>query len=142
MAQGAGLLKAGENGKGISSRWYPQTLAKRLRKIHGLSDKIEVICGDGLQVMSTYSQDSAACFFIDPPYTAGGKRAGRRLYNHSALDHVALFDLSAGLVGAFLMTYDDADEVVTMATQRDFTIHRIPMKSTHHQQKYELLITP
>ena len=29
LAKGSGLLKFGENGKGIRSRWYPRTLAKR-----------------------------------------------------------------------------------------------------------------
>ena len=27
MAPGAGLIKYGENGKGVASRWYPDTLA-------------------------------------------------------------------------------------------------------------------
>src|ERR1700677_495491 len=30
LAEGAGVLKHGENGKGILSRWYPQTIAKRI----------------------------------------------------------------------------------------------------------------
>ena len=30
MAAGAGLIKAGEAGKGLKSRWYPETLAKRI----------------------------------------------------------------------------------------------------------------
>jgi len=33
MAPGAGLAKAGENGKGLSSRWYPETLKKRILDI-------------------------------------------------------------------------------------------------------------
>lgn len=142
MAKGAGLLKAGENGKGISSRWYPETLGKRIRKIHGLRDGIDVVCADGISIMESFADDATACFFIDPPYTAGGKRAGRRLYNHFQLDHSALFDLCANLAGQFLMTYDDAEEVIDMATEREFTINRVPMKSTHHRQKFELLITP
>jgi DNA adenine methylase len=30
LAEGSGFIKYGENGKGIRSRWYPATLAKRL----------------------------------------------------------------------------------------------------------------
>ncbi len=33
MAPGAGLVKTGENNRGISSRWYPETLARRIREI-------------------------------------------------------------------------------------------------------------
>src|SRR5215216_2399360 len=34
MAPGAGLLKEGENGHGIASRWYPETLSRRIREIN------------------------------------------------------------------------------------------------------------
>src|SRR2546429_844914 len=30
MAPGASLMKAGENGRGLHSRWYPETLARRI----------------------------------------------------------------------------------------------------------------
>lgn len=33
LAPGAGKVKQGENGKGLASRWYPETLSKRIRKI-------------------------------------------------------------------------------------------------------------
>ena len=36
-------------------------------------------------------------FFIDPPYTAGGKKAGNRLYTHFELGCV---DISFGLLMA------------------------------------------
>jgi len=141
LARGAGLLKAGENGKGLSSRWYPQTLAKRIRRIHDLRYQIEVICADGIALMESYADDDTACFFIDPPYTAGGKRAGRRLYNYSEVDHQALFKIASDLTGNFLMTYDEADEVIDMAKEQGFSISRILMKNTHNRQKFELLIT-
>src|SRR2546423_8336304 len=33
MADGAGLVKTGENGRGLNSRWYPETLARRIQEI-------------------------------------------------------------------------------------------------------------
>ena len=39
LAAGSGLMKKGESGKGIRSRWYPQTLAKRLQSIHRIRRK-------------------------------------------------------------------------------------------------------
>jgi DNA adenine methylase len=44
-------------------------------------------------------------FFLDPPYTAGGKKAGNRLYNHHKLNHESLFSLCDN-INHFLMTYD------------------------------------
>ncbi|WP_233120900.1 DNA adenine methylase [Chlorobium sp. KB01] len=41
LAAGSGLLKHGENGKGIRSRWYPETLARRFAGINQLADKID-----------------------------------------------------------------------------------------------------
>ncbi|NJN81785.1 MAG: DNA adenine methylase [Caldilineaceae bacterium] len=142
LAKGASLMKSGENGRGISSRWYPKTLAKRIRCIHDFRDRISVKCVDGIQLMQQHVEKPANCYFIDPPYTASGKSAGRRLYNHSELDHLALFDTAARLRGAFLMTYDSADEVIQMANARSFHVEWIPMKNTHHREQMELLITP
>jgi DNA adenine methylase len=31
LAEGAGLIRTGENGRGLRSRWYPETLARRIR---------------------------------------------------------------------------------------------------------------
>ena len=67
-------------------------------------------------------------FFIDPPYTAGGKRAGLRLYRHAVMDHEAIFDAARSIEGDFLMTYDDAEEVETMARARGFDLAHVPMK--------------
>jgi DNA adenine methylase len=33
LANGASFIKNGENGKGITSRWYPETLRRRILAI-------------------------------------------------------------------------------------------------------------
>ncbi|MDQ2798924.1 MAG: DNA adenine methylase, partial [Armatimonadota bacterium] len=141
LAPGSGLLKHGENGKGLSSRWYPQTLKKRILEIATLQDKLCIVEGDGLQILRENAPRTDAAFFIDPPYTAAGKRAGSRLYTHNELDHEELFRLAATLAGPFLMTYDNAYGVVEMARQHGFSVQAIPMKNTHHAQMTELLIS-
>lgn len=83
---------------------------------------------------------SDTVFFIDPPYTAGGKRAGSRLYTHSLIDHAALFRVAASLSGDFLMTYDNAEELHDLADQYGFDTLLISMKNTHHAKMQELLI--
>ncbi len=140
LAPGAGKVKQGENGKGLTSRWYPSTLRQRILDIVAVRERLSFCQGDGLQAIRQNAWRKDGAFFIDPPYTAGGKRAGSRLYLHSELDHEDLFAEVSKVNGDFLMTYDDAPEVRTLAKQYGFDIHTIPMKSTHHAEMVELLI--
>ncbi|PKO61225.1 MAG: DNA methyltransferase [Betaproteobacteria bacterium HGW-Betaproteobacteria-18] len=144
LAAGSGMLKHGEGGKGIASRWYPETLAKRIRAIDAIRHRLTFVEGDGMDVMDAHKTESTTAFFIDPPYTAGtkGKRAGNRLYVHFQLDHERLFDLAAEVAGDFLMTYDDDAEVLAMATSRGLRVCKVPMKGTHHRETLELVIMP
>lgn len=141
MAPGASMIKYGENGKGVTSRWYPETLAKRINAIYEHRNRLEFIEEDAFVIIPRYLGNPAAAFFIDPPYTASRKRAGSRLYSHSKIDHEALFRLMAQAKGDFLMTYDDAEEVEAMAAQYGYYVKRVPMKTTHHATVYELLIS-
>jgi DNA adenine methylase len=140
MAPGAGLVKEGEAGKGLRSRWYPDTLAKRIEALFLLRSKISFEEKDAFDMIRAFAQDAKARFFVDPPYTAGGKRAGSRLYSHNDVDHEALFGLLASVRGAVMLTYDDAPEVRAMAERHGFHVEAIPMKNTHHEVIRELLI--
>jgi len=139
LAKGSGLIKYGENGKGVNSRWYPQTLAKRLNHIKKLRNKITFIQGNGLEIIKGNLSNNNA-FFFDPPYTAGGKRAGNRLYNYHELDHELLFSLS-NHIEYFLMTYDVSEEIVDLAQKNKFFIKKIPMKNTHNREMKEYIIS-
>jgi DNA adenine methylase len=139
LAKGSGLIKYGENGKGINSRWYPKTLANRINHIKQFKNKITFIQADGMEII----KDKLNCnvvFFFDPPYTAGGKRAGNRLYNHHELDHEQLFSICDGL-DYFLMTYDISYEIEMLANKYDFEITKIPMKNTHNMKMKEYIIS-
>jgi DNA adenine methylase len=140
LAAGSGLLKHGESGKGIASRWYPATLARRLRDIDHIRARLRFEQADAFTVLEHYRDDPNVVFFIDPPYTAGGKKAGSRLYTHSDLDHQALFAICARLKGDFVMTYDHAEDVKILARQHGFAAKPIPMKNTHHAPMTELVI--
>lgn len=140
LAAGSSPLKHGENGRGIRSRWYAETLKRRIVEIAQYRDKITFVQGDGIGVMRKNSQKRSAAFFIDPPYTAGGKRAGRRLYTHSEIDHEELFKVTSKVAGDFLMTYDDAEDVRQLAKAYNFDTEPVAMKNTHHASMKELLI--
>lgn len=140
LAPGASLARAGENGKGLASRWYPATICSRLREIERRADRIEFRHGDGLAELE--SAETGAVAFVDPPYNAGGKRAGRRLYAHNQIDHRRLFQLLHDRDLDFLLTYDAADEILALVRQHAFQAVTVQMKNTHHHRIPELIITP
>ena len=137
LADGASFMKNGENGKGITSRWYPETLKKRILSIDKIKTKIQFIAGDGFEVCEQNYHRNDAIYFIDPPYL----KAGRRLYRYSAVVHEALFKLASKLEGDFLMSYDNTEETRDLASHYEFAIQPIAMKNTHHAKKTELLIS-
>lgn len=140
LAPGAGRVKQGENGKGLKSRWYPETLKRRILDIAMLRERITFIAGDGMAFLEASHDRRDAVYFIDPPYTAVGKRAGTRLYRHADLDHERLFFLTSKLTGDFLMTYDATPEIAYLARCYCFDIEHIAMKNTHHAEMNEALI--
>lgn len=136
LAPGASLVKLGENGKGLSSRWYPETLRKRILNIANVRDRITFVQCDGLEIMRDRATRPSSVFFIDPPYTV----AAKRLYNCWDIDHAALFELTATLSGDFLMTYDNDELIRKLAREYGFDTRQVAMKNTHHAEMTELLV--
>ena len=136
LAEGAGLIRHGEDGKGLHSRWYPETLAKRIETISALKARLHFRPADGLSVITEYVERNDAVFFVDPPYT----QASRRLYRHWSIDHEKLFEVLRNVVGDVLMTYDDTKEVRAWANRYGFKVRPISMRTTHHKKKRELMI--
>jgi DNA adenine methylase len=136
LAKGSGMIKNGENGKGISSRWYPKTLHDRITAIGMIKDRINFINGDAFKVLEKNINNKEAFFFIDPPYTI----AGKRLYTYFNIDHERLFELTSRLKGKFMLTYDDTQEIRFLAEKYKLYYRTIPMKTTHHLEKNEIII--
>ncbi len=140
LANGAGRLKKGENGKGIKSRWYPVTLANRIKAISTIREKITFIQGDGIEYIKKYLERKNFIIFADPPYTASKKKAGSRLYKYHELNHDQLFKLVKDFSGDPLMTYDNAEEVLQLAKKYQLKSQTIAMKNTNHAQMTELVV--
>jgi DNA adenine methylase len=140
LAPGAGILRNGENGRGIHSRWYPETLAKRIRDIVEFRHRLSFIQGDGFETLSKHLGDASSLFFIDPPYTASKKKAGTRLYKHHEIDHARLFEMVADSKAPFLITYDESEEIRHLCRNYDLECRKVLMRNTHHLKRYELLI--
>lgn len=137
MAPGAGLVKTGENNRGISSRWYPETLARRIREISMNLDRMSFFTGDGFALIDEYLVEENTAFYVDPPYM----KAARRLYRNWQIDHRRLFEKMAAVTGAFLMSYDNDGAIQDMAREFGFQCRPVRMKNTHHAEMTELLIS-
>lgn len=141
LAPGASLIRFGENGKGVASRWYPDTLIARLKTIEKYADRIFFDETDGMDLLEKSIGGEGVVVFADPPYTAGGKRAGSRLYRHSDIDHNRLFKILADSSVEFLMTYDESPEIIKLIRKYGFHAVTVAMKNTHHARIPELVIT-
>ncbi|GHT30919.1 DNA methyltransferase [Bacteroidia bacterium] len=137
LAKGSGMIKNGENGRGIASRWYPKTLHDRITSIAYVKEKLHFITGDAFEIMEQNINNESAYFFIDPPYTV----AGKRLYTYSEIEHERLFALTAKLKGRFMLTYDNTAEIRQLADRYNLPYRTIPMKTTHHLEKTEIIIS-
>ena len=143
MAKGAGLLKNGEDGHGLSSRWYPETLSSRIAHINSLKKRFSFCEANGVNLLKVFAEigiEGDAAFFIDPPYSVAGRRL-RRLYHYHEVDHAELFRIAATLPGRILMTYDNSAYIKRLARESNFLVRSIPMRSVHHVEKHELLIS-
>ena len=142
LAPGASLTRHGENGGGLCSRWYPDTLTKRLRDIAHHAHQLLFYEGDGVGILDTFADYPRSKFFVDPPYTAaGGKQAGSRLYKHNTVDHARIFHALAHSHADFLMTYDYSSQVVELIQKHHFHGVVVDMKNGHHARIPELVIT-
>lgn len=143
LAPGAAFTKNGENGRGLASRWYPETIANRIDVILAFADRIRFMEGNGMELLEVLLErcGRSLAVFADPPYTAGGKRAGRRLYAHHDIDHAKLFAMLDDSSAEFLLTYDEAPEITDLIHKHGFHAARVIMKNGHHNKIPELVIT-
>lgn len=137
LAKGSGMIKSGEAGRGLASRWYPETIIRRIEDANRLRTRINFLQADAFEILMKRKNERHAFFFIDPPYTI----AGRRLYNYFDVDHRKIFELTSQIKGHFLLTYDDVEEVRGWANEFGLAYRTIPMQTTHLVKKNELLIS-
>jgi DNA adenine methylase len=140
IAPGAGWLKRGEDGKGIHSRWYPETLAKRIESIHALRKKLTFIHGDGLQTLRDFTATPHTVAFVDPPYVVNGRGAGLRLYSHHNVDCNKLFEVARSFSGPMVITYHRSVVVSREAIAAGIESHTVNVHTAHMVSKRELIL--
>lgn len=140
MAPGAGWIKRGDYGHGIRSRWYPETLSKRIALTSALRRKITFVPEDGLKVMKGYCKQPRAVAFVDPPYVVNGRGAGARLYACHDVKCNELFDVIAQFRGAAVITYHRSVIVERLARKHGIEQHSITVQTGHTKKKRELIM--
>ena len=142
LAQGESFTRQVENGAGNRAG-----IQKRSSGVCGLLQKSRPASLSTRQTVCRcwplyFKPHEDVALFIDPPYTgAGGKRAGKRLYAHNDVDHARLFSIIAESNANFLMTYDRSLEIESLIETHKFHAVQVVMKSGHHVQLPELVIT-
>ena len=111
------------------------SVCDRLAEIGQNSARVVFCEGDGLAVLSAVTGMPRTVVFADPPYTAGGRRGGRRLYNHAQVDPRAAASCD------FVLTYDPAPEIVALIDEYSFTACRVTAITAYHSWAPELVIT-
>ena len=139
MAPGAGILKNGENGNGIHSRWYPETLASRIERINALRHKFQFSEGDGIDVLKRFAANPQAVAFVDPPYVADGRGAGLRLYRYHELDYKKLFEAITNFNGPMIITFHRSEIVEREARTAGLECHTVNMHTAHTISKRQLI---
>ncbi len=140
MAPGASLIRSGESGKGLRSRWYPDSLVHRIRAINELRGSIEVVDCDGVELLKVHQQDWQVAAFVDPPFTASRKSAGNRLYAKHKLDHSVIFKVCVEFRGPLVMTYDDAQKIKDLSEMHGLSYGEIAMQNRRNKVMNELVI--
>lgn len=146
LAPGASFIKYGEGGKGISSRWYPNTLADRIIEIYKHRRHIKFEETDGVKSLkstlkSTRKYGPDVAVFVDPPYTFGGRSVGSRLYMHNEVEHERIFSILKRFSANFLMTYNHTPEIGQMIDRYGFHAVKVRMRNAHYKPVSDLLIT-
>jgi excisionase family DNA binding protein len=105
-----------------------------------LRTRVEFCHGCGVGELALHLGDSAVAAFIDPPYTAGGRDAGSRLYRHVDVDHERVFVLAGQMRGHALLTYDDNRATRALAVRNGLDTRAVTVRTAHHRLATELLI--
>lgn len=130
----ASLLRSGETGHGLASRWYPQTLCHRIAAIAAQAHRIEFRHLDGRRLIQSLPPETA--IFADPPYPT----AGKRLYQHSDAPPAEVLELLAHRHNPFLMTAEWRENIIRSAAVHGCQCLSVKMKTAHHRETPELLV--
>lgn len=109
----------------IDARFNRPELARRIRSIGDVSDRLELTFTDGRKSVERWAPKPRTFLYVDPPYV----EAGGSLYLNAFddRDHAALAEtMNAHANATWLLTYDDAPlvrKLYSSHTMFDFELH-------------------
>ena len=136
-----GLLRRGENGNGVFSRWYPDTLAKRVEAIKSKLGSITFSPNDGFELIEKLAPSSSSVLFLDPPYSYAKTSAGHRLYGHSDVSFERLIDVCRVAKARYVLCYEDSDVVRRAAATIGAICRTVKVRNSHNALTKEVIIS-
>jgi site-specific DNA-adenine methylase len=125
----------------IDSRWCKDLVVANLRRVYELRDRVEVVHGDGLEVLRSHVNEPVTGCFADPPYSADPTSKGHTIYRHHELNHKALFSILADWSGPWLLSQDNSPTVRRLSMCHGFVSRRIRMNNSSNIIMHELQIS-
>jgi DNA adenine methylase len=136
-----GLLRRGENGNGVFSRWYPDTLAKRVESIKMKRDAIVFGAKDAFEVISEVGGSTSHVLFLDPPYSFDKESAGHRLYGCSDVSFEKLMLACSETRAKYILCYEDSSEVRKTAESLGAICRTVKVRNSHNKLTKEIIIS-
>ena len=147
VLSGAGPI-GGYDQKGkwkIGARFYRESLAKRVRELGQLSDRIHLSNLDArrflIEKLPRSRGRSRVFAYLDPPYWEKGGRL--YLNSYSAADHATLAEyMQRQRTLKWVMSYDDTGPIRRMYARSNTRYHSLRYNLSESRDAQELLITP
>jgi len=109
----------------IDARFNRDELARRVRNIGEVAERITVSLDDGRKCFARWADEPNTFLYIDPPYVQAGGSLYLNAFNER--DHAELANaVNAHANANWLMTYDDSSLIRNLYTDRslfDFELH-------------------
>lgn len=123
----------------IDARFNRDELARRIRAIGNLRERITVSDDDGKQVVTRYASDPNAFLYIDPPYVDMGGSLYLNAFENR--DHSELARaVNASASGNWILTYDMSPVVISEYEDRYRRQYELNYSGYRAQKARELLV--
>jgi site-specific DNA-adenine methylase len=109
----------------IDDLYCREEVVENIRRVQAMRDRIEVIEGDGLEIMRQHAGNRNVGCFADPPHSPSPQK---------------LFSLLAGWQGPWLLTDDDSPMVRRLAVCYRLASEKILMTTADNTKKKELVL--
>jgi DNA adenine methylase len=125
----------------VACRFNKLEVAKKIKQVASLADRVEVYFGDALDALRDASEvdNSTRFFYVDPPYYSQGKKLYR--YHYSFADHKKLAEVLSSAKYRWLLSYDHHPVIEHLYSDFYLATKLFKYSSKSPKNENELLIT-